>query len=102
MLCVSDTMHVRNIGSVGIELTSATTNCSSLPQFMVGYDDSQLGAPEEEEEEEGDGEGEVGEDGDVGSGQVRGGAMVRSDYNKLLLESAVEEFERNFAHHLQQ
>ena len=97
-------MHVRNICSVEIELTSATTNCSSLPQFMVGYDDSQLGAPEEEEEEEeeGDGGGELGEDGDVGNGRIRGGAIVRSDYNKLLLESAVEEFERNFAHHLQQ
>ena len=93
-------MHVHNIGSVGIELTSATTNCSYFPQFMVGYDDSQLGAPEEEEE--GDGEGELGEDGDMGSGRIRGGAIVRSDYNKLLLESAVEEFERNFAHHLQQ
>ena len=93
-------MHVRNICSVEI---GATTNCSSLPQFMVGYDDSQLGAPEEEEEEEeGDGEGELGEDGDVGNGRIRGGAIVRSDYNKLLLESAVEEFERNFAHYLQQ
>ena len=71
-----------------------------LPQFMVGYDDSQLGAPEEEEE--GDSEDEPDQEGDVGNGRGRGGAMVRSDYDKLLLESAVEEFEKNFAHQLQQ
>ena len=76
-----------------------------LPQFMVGYDDSQLGAPEEEEEEgegEGDSEGKLDQGGGIESGQGRGGAMVRSDYDKLLLESAVEEFEKNFAHQLQQ
>ena len=67
---------------------------------MVGYDDSQLGAPEEEEEE--DGESEPDQGGDVGSGQSRGAAMIRSDYDKLLLESAVEEFEKNFAHQLKQ
>ena len=69
---------------------------------MVGYDDSQLGAPEEEEEGEGDGEGELDQGGGVKSGRDRGGAMVRSDYDKLLLESAVEEFEKNFVHQLQQ
>ena len=37
----------------------------------------------------------------MGSGHGRGGAMVRSNYDKLLLESAVEEFEKNFAHQLQ-
>ena len=69
---------------------------------MVGYDDSQLGAPEEEEVEEVGGEGELDRGGDVGSGCGRGGVMVRSDYDHLLLESAVEEFEKNFAHQLQQ
>ena len=70
---------------------------------MVGYDDSQLGAPEEEEEEgREDGEGELDQSGDMGSGRGMGGAMARSDYDKLLLESAVEEFKKNFAHQLQQ
>ena len=71
---------------------------------MVGYDNSQLGAPEEEEgeEAEGDSDGELDQTGDMGSGRDRGGAMVRSDYDKLLLESAVEEFEKNFAHHQQE
>ena len=69
---------------------------------MVGYDDSQLGAPEEEEEVEVEGEGKLDRGGDVGSGRGRGGVMVRSDYDHLLLESAVEEFEKNFAHQLQQ
>ena len=68
-------------------------------QFMVGYEDSQLGAPEEEEEEQ-----EVEQSAaDVRSGGRReGGAMERSDYDKLLLESAVEEFEKNFADQLQE
>ena len=60
---------------------------------MVGYDDSQLGAPEEEEEE-GNSDGEPDQEGDMGSGCGRGGTMVHSNYDKLLLESAVEKFGR--------
>ena len=73
---------------------------------MVGYDDSQLGAPDlEEEEEEEEEEVEEGaaqpDNADFGRRRDRGGAMVRADYDKLLLESAVDEFERNFADRLQ-
>ena len=63
---------------------------------MVDYEDSQLGAPEEEEEEE-----EPVQGGDEGSGRGKGGAMDRSDFDKLLLESAVEDFQKNFADQLQ-
>ena len=63
---------------------------------MVGYEDDQLGAPEEEEEEE------LNFRVDEESGRGKGGAMDRCDFDKLLLESAVEDFERNFADQLQQ
>ena len=69
---------------------------------MVGYDDSQLGAPEEEEEKDDEGgESMPSQNGDFGSGHGRGEAMERADYDKLLLESAVEEFEKNFADQVQ-
>ena len=62
---------------------------------MVGYEDSQLGAPEEEG-------GEMEQDTAEVGGRGKGGALERSDYDMLLLESAVEEFERNFADQLQE
>ena len=70
---------------------------SLLPssQFMVDYEDSQLGAPEEDEEEE------LVQGGDEKSGRGKGGALDRSDFDKLLLESAVEDFQKNFADQLQ-
>ena len=62
---------------------------------MVGYDDSQLGAPEEADEEENLHPEHNATN--LGEGRGKGGAMVRADYDRLLLESAVEDFERNFA-----
>ena len=86
---------------VHVHLCTCFSYLSSSPlcQFMVGYEDSQLGAPDEEEEEEEELDTSVTE---AGSGRGKVGAMVRSDYDKLLLESAVEEFEKNFADNLPQ
>lgn len=83
---------------VHVHLYTCISYLSSSPlcQFMVGYEDSQLGAPDEEEEEEEE-ELDPSTAEPPGSGRGKEGAMVRSDYDKLLLESAVDEFEKNFA-----
>ena len=66
---------------------------------MVAYDGSQIGVPEEADEED---NLDLDHDAtDMGEGCGKGEAMVRADYDKLLLESAVEDFERNFADNLQ-
>ena len=62
-----------------------TSISNSTRQFMVGYNDDQLGAGEEGEEEE------------AGAGEE--GACLdpkRSEYDNMLLQTAVEDFEKNF------
>ena len=59
----------------------------ALFQFMAGYDDAQLGAPEEDE---------------TIQKQESGGSLGHSTYDQLLLQSAAEDFEKNFQDQLYQ
>lgn len=62
-------------------------------QFMVGYNDDQLGAGEEEE-------GEVAEGcGGVASAEH---PSEKSEYDQMLLQMAVQDFESNFLDNLKQ
>ena len=54
-------------------------------QFMAGYTEDQLGAGEEEEER--------------GGGGAEGSECKQSDYDMMLLQTAVEDFEKNFLEH---
>ena len=60
-------------------------------QFMVAYDNSELGAPDECGVS---GESSVGRRCDAGAEGIEG-------YDQLLLQSAVDDFDKNFKHQLQ-
>ena len=53
---------------------------------MAGYTDDQLGAGEEGE----------GEEEERGGGGAKGSEYNQSEYDMMLLQTAVEDFEKNF------
>lgn len=61
-----------------------------VSQFMAAYDDSELGAPDE-----------GGVSGVGGQCEASGGGVGIEEYDQLLLQYAVDDFDKNFKQQLQ-